>query len=260
MHKEVKPFFLTDHFNLKYDSTDAFCPFVARHVPSGLAACHICSSFTKFTTLHTRLTRRMCALCTRRVHHPCVCVCVCIWQGRRLHDRQLRVHYFICTLCLSAFQTFIFRCTWPPLPSLLAAIVGIVVYKLQLTTAQRATFARLFAEPQANQLRASLATRNGQLATGSCHLVARSQQLAALVTAYHLCRYGASPLPPDGGSSVTIALLDKLIENGRNYSYELVLCLKILLRNIPMIEMPFKVSWIVNERGEMFCIANSSMS
>lgn len=75
MHKEVKPFFLTDHFNLKYDSTVAFCPFVARHVPSGLAACHICSSFTKFTTLHTRLTRRMCALCTRRVGRPCVCVC-----------------------------------------------------------------------------------------------------------------------------------------------------------------------------------------
>lgn len=132
-----------------------------------------------------------------------------------------------------------------PVPGLLGSppLLGIVVYKLQLTTAER-TFARLFAEPQANQLRASLATGNGQrqLATGSCHLVARSQQLAALVTAYHLCRYGASPLPPDGGSSVTIALLDKLIENGRNYSYELVLCLKILLRNIPMIEMPFKVS------------------
>lgn len=116
--KKWNLFFLTDHFNLKYDSTVAFWPFVARHVPSGLAACHICSSFTKFTTLHTRLTRRMCALCTRRVDRPCVCVCVCIWQGRRLHDRQLRVHYFICTLCLSAFQTFIFRCTWLPLPPL----------------------------------------------------------------------------------------------------------------------------------------------
>lgn len=53
------------------------CPFVARHVPSDLAACHICTSFTKFTTLHTRLTRRMCALCIRRVcrrrHVPYVC-------------------------------------------------------------------------------------------------------------------------------------------------------------------------------------------
>lgn len=72
--KKWNLFFLTDRFNLKYDSTVAFCPFVARHVPSGLAACHICSSFTKFTTLHTRLTRRMCALCTRRVDRPCVCV------------------------------------------------------------------------------------------------------------------------------------------------------------------------------------------
>lgn len=207
---------------------------------------HLQFIYKIYHTAHTANAAYVRSMYTPR--RPSVCVCVCIWQGRRLHDRQLRVHYFICTLCLSAFQTFIFRCTWPPLPPLLAAIVGIVVYKLQLTTAQRGTFARLFAEPQANQLRASLATRNGQLATGSCHLVARSQQLAALVTAYHLCRYGASPLPPDGGSSVTIALLDKLIENGRNYSYELVLCLKILLRNIPMIEMPFKVSWIVNER------------
>jgi len=80
-----------------------------------------------------------------------------------------------------------------------------------------------------------------QLATGSWQLVARSQQLAAFVTAYH-CRYGASPQPPDGGTSVIIALLDKLIENGCNYSYELILSLKILLRNVAMIEMPFKVS------------------
>ncbi|XP_034665656.1 uncharacterized protein LOC117899618 isoform X1 [Drosophila subobscura] len=64
-------------------------------------------------------------------------------------------------------------------------------------------------------------------------------------------RYGASPHPPDGGTSVILALLDKLIENGRNYSYELVLCLKILLRNVAMIEMPFK-PLLYASRREMF--------
>ncbi|SPP80829.1 uncharacterized protein LOC117583035 isoform X3 [Drosophila guanche] len=66
-----------------------------------------------------------------------------------------------------------------------------------------------------------------------------------------LLRYGASPHPPDGGTSVILALLDKLIENGRNYSYELVLCLKILLRNVAMIEMPFK-PLLYASRREMF--------
>ncbi|XP_060645794.1 uncharacterized protein LOC132784288 [Drosophila nasuta] len=66
-----------------------------------------------------------------------------------------------------------------------------------------------------------------------------------------LLRYGAAPQPPDGGTSVIIALLDKLIENGRNYSYELVLCLKILLRNVAMIEMPFKPI-VYASRREMF--------
>ncbi|XP_002020380.2 uncharacterized protein LOC6595102 isoform X1 [Drosophila persimilis] len=66
-----------------------------------------------------------------------------------------------------------------------------------------------------------------------------------------LLRYGASPHPPDGGTSVILALLDKLIENGRNYSYELVLCLKILLRNVAMIEMPFK-PLLYGSRREMF--------
>ncbi|XP_030564023.1 uncharacterized protein LOC115764883 isoform X1 [Drosophila novamexicana] len=66
-----------------------------------------------------------------------------------------------------------------------------------------------------------------------------------------LLRYGAAPQPPDGGTSVIIALLDKLIENGRNYSYDLVLCLKILLRNVSMIEMPFKPI-VYASRREMF--------
>ncbi|XP_030369643.1 uncharacterized protein LOC115620517 [Scaptodrosophila lebanonensis] len=66
-----------------------------------------------------------------------------------------------------------------------------------------------------------------------------------------LLRYGAAPHPPDGGSSVIIALLDKLMEHGRNYIYEHVMCLKILLRNVPMIEMPFKPI-VYKERREMF--------
>lgn len=56
------------------------------------------------------------------------------------------------------------------------------------------------------------------------------------------CRYGANPNPPDGGSSAVLALLDKLTENGRNYVYQNVSCLQILLRNIPLIELPYKVS------------------
>lgn len=55
-----------------------------------------------------------------------------------------------------------------------------------------------------------------------------------------LLRYGAEPLPPDGGSSTVIALLDKLMEKERRYTYQIVSCLHILLRNIPLIEMPFK--------------------
>ncbi|XP_070138178.1 uncharacterized protein stops isoform X2 [Drosophila bipectinata] len=66
-----------------------------------------------------------------------------------------------------------------------------------------------------------------------------------------LLRYGASPQPPDGGTSVIIALLDKLIENGRNYSCELIMCLKLLLRNVAMIEMPFK-PLLYGARREMF--------
>uniref|UniRef100_A0A1A9WZ24 SOCS box domain-containing protein n=1 Tax=Glossina brevipalpis TaxID=37001 RepID=A0A1A9WZ24_9MUSC len=66
-----------------------------------------------------------------------------------------------------------------------------------------------------------------------------------------LLRYGAEPNPPDGGSSVVLALLDKLNENGRNYVYQNVSCLEILLRNIPIIEMPYKPI-IYSTRREMF--------
>lgn len=55
-----------------------------------------------------------------------------------------------------------------------------------------------------------------------------------------LLRYGAMPLPPDGGSNTIIALLDKLTENNdRHYKFQLVACLQILLKNISLIEMPY---------------------
>nr|XP_036213375.1 uncharacterized protein LOC106617726 [Bactrocera oleae]XP_036213376.1 uncharacterized protein LOC106617726 [Bactrocera oleae] len=66
-----------------------------------------------------------------------------------------------------------------------------------------------------------------------------------------LLRYGAHPTPPDGGSSVVHALLEKLTENGRNYVLQNVSCLQILLRTIPMIEMPYKPI-IYSARRELF--------
>ncbi|XP_059218998.1 uncharacterized protein LOC106087842 isoform X2 [Stomoxys calcitrans] len=66
-----------------------------------------------------------------------------------------------------------------------------------------------------------------------------------------LLRYGANPNPPDGGTSAVLALLDKLTENGRNYVFQNVSCLQILLRNIPMIELPFKPI-VYSTRREMF--------
>lgn len=55
-------------------------------------------------------------------------------------------------------------------------------------------------------------------------------------------RYGAEPNPADGGISPVMALLDKLVESPkRRYLYQLVSCLQIILRAVPIIEMPFKV-------------------
>lgn len=57
-----------------------------------------------------------------------------------------------------------------------------------------------------------------------------------------LCRYGAEPSPIDCGITPVVALLDKLVESpNRRYLYQLVSCLRILLRAISIIEMPFKV-------------------
>ncbi|XP_055380871.1 uncharacterized protein LOC129611655 [Condylostylus longicornis] len=66
-----------------------------------------------------------------------------------------------------------------------------------------------------------------------------------------LLRYGAEPLPNDGGSSPVLSLLDKLLDCDRKYVYQMVICLKILLKNIPIIEMPFK-PYLYEERKERF--------
>lgn len=56
-------------------------------------------------------------------------------------------------------------------------------------------------------------------------------------------RYGANVQPCDGGSSPIIAILDKLLESPhRKSQIELEMCLKILLKAVPFIEMPYKVS------------------
>lgn len=66
-----------------------------------------------------------------------------------------------------------------------------------------------------------------------------------------LLRYGAEPSPPDGGSSPVISLLDKLLEKERRYTYQLVSCLQILLKNISLIEMPYKL-FTYEDRKNMF--------
>lgn len=48
-----------------------------------------------------------------------------------------------------------------------------------------------------------------------------------------------------------LVLLDKLIEYERNYQARLVLCLQIILKNIDMIEIPYK-PLIYEKRKEMF--------
>lgn len=63
------------------------------------------------------------------------------------------------------------------------------------------------------------------------------------VECMHIIRYGASAQPSDGGTNPVIALLDKLMETSvRQQHQQLTACLKILLKTLPMIEMPYKVS------------------
>ena len=55
-------------------------------------------------------------------------------------------------------------------------------------------------------------------------------------------RFGADPKPYDGGIIPVIAVLNKLLDyDDRRYPYQLEACLKILMRAIPYIEMPYKV-------------------
>lgn len=134
MHKKVNLFF-DKQFEIWQPCY--LCPFAARHVPLDRAACHICTSFTKFTTLHTRLTRRMCALCIRRVcrrrrHVPFVCA------YDKGVDYMTASFVFIISFAHCVYQHFKHLFYVVPLPPWRA--VGVVVYKLQLTTAQR-TFA-----------------------------------------------------------------------------------------------------------------------
>lgn len=58
-------------------------------------------------------------------------------------------------------------------------------------------------------------------------------------------RYGASTHPSDGGTLPVIAILDKLMESPtRKYQHQLNACLKIILKTLPQIEMPYKVTLI----------------
>lgn len=59
---------------------------------------------------------------------------------------------------------------------------------------------------------------------------------------YHF-RYGANSLPKDGGMMPIIAILDKLIETP-DTQLHVEICLRILLKTIPLIEMPYKVNFM----------------
>lgn len=57
-------------------------------------------------------------------------------------------------------------------------------------------------------------------------------------------RYGANSNPKDGGSLPVIAILDKLLElAGSHHQPQLNACLKIILKTMPQIEMPYKVRY-----------------
>uniref|UniRef100_A0A182W5C4 SOCS box domain-containing protein n=1 Tax=Anopheles minimus TaxID=112268 RepID=A0A182W5C4_9DIPT len=67
-----------------------------------------------------------------------------------------------------------------------------------------------------------------------------------------LLRHGANPCPDDGGASPVLSLLEKLAESeDRCYPFQLVSCLKLLLRTIVMVELPYKPHLYV-VRKEMF--------
>ncbi|XP_063704655.1 uncharacterized protein LOC134834058 [Culicoides brevitarsis] len=67
-----------------------------------------------------------------------------------------------------------------------------------------------------------------------------------------LLRYGASPNPFDDGLPPVIALFDKLIEyQDRRYPYQLDACLRLLLKTLSFVEMPFK-PLMYDARKEMF--------
>uniref|UniRef100_A0A182PG83 SOCS box domain-containing protein n=1 Tax=Anopheles epiroticus TaxID=199890 RepID=A0A182PG83_9DIPT len=67
-----------------------------------------------------------------------------------------------------------------------------------------------------------------------------------------LLRHGANPCPDDGGASPVLSLLEKLAEcENRCYPFQLVSCLKLLLRTIVMVEMPYKPH-LYEVRKEMF--------
>lgn len=55
-------------------------------------------------------------------------------------------------------------------------------------------------------------------------------------------RYGANVIPKDGGMMPIVAILDKLVESPEYTEIHVETCLKILLKTVPNIEMPYKVS------------------
>lgn len=70
-----------------------------------------------------------------------------------------------------------------------------------------------------------------------------------LIITYILSRYGADPMPLDGGTSAIVAVLDKLLESTspprRSYLYQLVSCLNIVLSSVTMIDMPYRVIFLL---------------
>lgn len=60
------------------------------------------------------------------------------------------------------------------------------------------------------------------------------------VAAAFLGRYGANANPKDAGELPIIAMLDKLVETPQP-QLNVELCLRLLLKTVPSIEMPYKV-------------------